>query len=694
VKIQDFFQENQQNIASLLDEEELNKILIKVTQKLSIDQQSRDSKIKKLQEYIKLALLIVDEKSYPFEGAANAMIPLVTNAVLNFACTAYPPLVQDDQIVKFKVIGNDDGIDWIGADNKPVIDEITKQPKKQNAGAKAAKGKRMATMMNYQVNEEMPWYKTDLFQYLIVLGTIGTIYKKVFYNSVDDAIIAKFMMPDKLIINENVSSLKNAVITEILDLSSTEVMENIRNGIFIDYDFDWEKESTQIDSVELINPEKENELQKQDFRFINQYTYLDLDNDGFPEPYIITVDLQISKIVRIIPDYDEENIQYVNNKVSKIERNETFIDYILIPSADGGHLGLGFGHLLCNLSNITNSTVNQMLDAGHLANKGGGLIGKSLNVRGGRFSMSLGEWKMVDSFGGNIRDSIVPLPVPEVSPTLFSLLGLLIDSAKETGSLRDVLTGDTAANMAPTTFMGLLDQGLKQFLAFFKNFHDSEKRSFKLIRKLNSKYLTDEKYAKVLDEKSLDVSAKDDFSDKNCDLVPVADPASVTSSQKMAQAQILQSLMQDPYYDPIKIRKMWNNAVQIPGLDDAIITPQPQPDANLIFAQAEDKKANVKMGDLQLRAMAMDEESIAGKIKNEENLVNIKVKESQVLKNISDAIIAEKSHNLKVLTSISDAMTAKIQTDITTDPSAMPQQESQQELPQELPPQPEPIPQA
>jgi hypothetical protein len=335
-----------------------------------------------------------------------------------------------------------------------------------------------------------------------------------------------------------------------------------------------------------------------------------------------------------------------------------------------------------------------MLDAGHLANKGGGLIGKSLNVRGGRFSMSLGEWKMVDSFGGNIRDSIVPLPVPEVSPTLFSLLGLLIDSAKETGSLRDVLTGDTAANMAPTTFMGLLDQGLKQFLAFFKNFHDSEKRSFKLIRKLNSKYLTDEKYAKVLDEKSLDVSAKDDFSDKNCDLVPVADPASVTSSQKMAQAQILQSLMQDPYYDPIKIRKMWNNAVQIPGLDDAIITPQPQPDANLIFAQAEDKKANVKMGDLQLRAMAMDEESIAGKIKNEENLVNIKVKESQVLKNISDAIIAEKSHNLKVLTSISDAMTAKIQTDITTDPSAMPQQESQQELPQELPPQPEPMPQA
>ena len=197
-----------------------------------------------------------------------------------------------------------------------------------------------------------------------------------------------------------------------------------------------------------------------------------------------------------------------------------------------------------------------------------------------------------------------------------------------------------------------------------------------------------------MDEKSLDVSAKDDFSDKNCDLVPVADPASVTSSQKMAQAQILQSLMQDPYYDPIKIRKMWNNAVQIPGLDDAIITPQPQPDANLIFAQAEDKKANVKMGDLQLRAMAMDEESIAGKIKNEENLVNIKVKESQVLKNISDAIIAEKSHNLKVLTSISDAMTAKIQTDITTDPSAMPQQESQQELPQELPPQPEPMPQA
>lgn len=672
LQLADFFKENQQNIVPLLDEETVNDIYNKVTQKLQIDQQSREEKLRKIRDYMKLALLITEEKSYPFEGAANAMLPLVVNSVIQFAATAYPPLVQDDEIVKFKVIGKDDGKPAVNEDGKPLIDEATGKQKMKGAGAKAARGRRMATMMNYQINEEMPGWKRDLYKYLMVLGAIGTVYKKVFYDPLTKRIVSKFVLPDGLVVNDNVSDLSEAPITEILELSPQKVMENIRNGIFIDYDFTWTSSPVLTPQLtqESVNPEKDdNGLGKRDFRFICQHNYFDLDNDGFPEPYKITCDLDKMKVVRIEPEFYLENVQYNDKKeVSKIERNQEFVDFILIPSPDGGHLGMGFGHLLYNLNKVANGTINQMLDAGHLSIKGSGFIGKSINIRGGRFAMGLGEWKLVDNFGANIKDSIVPLPTPEVSPVLFQLLGLLIESGKETGSLRDVLTGEIAANMAPTTYMGLVEQGLKQFLAIFKGLHDSEKIEFKLMRKLNARYLPDAEYALVLDEPEMDVSASTDFSANDCDVVPVADPSSVTSAQKMAQAQVLQLLFGDPYYDPIKIRKMWNSAVQISGLDDALVMPQPTEDPNAIFARAEDKKAEAKLMEIQLKAGELDEKSVERQYKIADTVANIKVKESQVVKNIADANakvsdseLNNKNHALEVVTRASEAMTNRIE---------------------------------
>ena len=679
LKLEELFKT--QNVATLLEEEELAEIYQEVTQKFELDRQSCHDKITKLQDYMKLALLTTEEKSYPFAGAANAMLPLTVNAIIQFGATAFPPLVQDDQIVKFKVIGSDDGKPMLDLKGNPIPGPDGKM-QMQFVGDKAARGKRMSTYMNYQINEEMTWWKRDLYQYLMVLAATGTVYKKIFYDPINKKCVSKFIMPDKIIINDNITSMEDAIITEILDLSPQKVMENIRNGLFIDYDFDWEAMPTQVPlvSIDTINPKQNSSLGYEDYRFLNQYTYLDLDEDGYPEPYVVTVDLNKSKVVRIIPDFLLDDVKYVDKKVSQIKRQQTFVDFIYIPSADGGHLGVGMGHLLYNLNNIANGTINQMLDAGHLSIKGGGFIGKNMNIRGGRFAMGLGEWKMVDNFGSNINDSIVPLPTPQVSPVLFQLLGVLIDAAKETGSLRDVLTGDTAANMAPTTYMGLVEQGLKQFLAIFKNIYDSMKQEFKLIRECNARNVTNEDYALVLDEPMVKVNAKADFSAKDCDLIPVADPSSVTSSQKMAQAQILQSLMQDPYYDPMKIRRMWNNAVQIQGLDDALMIPQPKEDPNMIFAQAESKKADVKVMDLQMKAQELDEKTIERRFKLEDTVANIKLKESQTLKNLADAEIMEKDHNLNVLSTASEAMTRRIEAESNAATNQIKQQQVQSDI--------------
>ena len=57
----------------------------------------------------KLALQLVEPKSYPWEGAANVKFPLLTIAAMQFAARAYPALVKAPDLVKFRVQGNDEG---------------------------------------------------------------------------------------------------------------------------------------------------------------------------------------------------------------------------------------------------------------------------------------------------------------------------------------------------------------------------------------------------------------------------------------------------------------------------------------------------------------------------------------------------------------------------------------------------------
>ena len=41
---------------------------------------------------------------------------------------------------------------------------------------------------------------------------------------------------------------------------------------------------------------------------LEQHTYLDLDQDGYSEPYIVTVELDSHKVLRIIPRFNGDSV--------------------------------------------------------------------------------------------------------------------------------------------------------------------------------------------------------------------------------------------------------------------------------------------------------------------------------------------------------------------------------------------------
>src|SRR3990172_7728641 len=99
--------EQAENVAELLDDEQLEKIGYDVEREFKIDKDSRVDWEKSAEKAMKIALQVSEPKNYPFENAANIKYPLVTVAALQFGARAYPAIFDGTRIVKGQVVGND-----------------------------------------------------------------------------------------------------------------------------------------------------------------------------------------------------------------------------------------------------------------------------------------------------------------------------------------------------------------------------------------------------------------------------------------------------------------------------------------------------------------------------------------------------------------------------------------------------------
>jgi len=646
---------NSSNIVDNLNDEQKSSISSQVIERYNNDLQSRKDKQDKLEEIVKLSLSITDDKAFPWAGASNTIYPLISTAIIDFGAKCSPEILRDDFIVKSKVIGKDDGKPAYNRAGEVMIDEEAGLPVLQGVSEKQERGDRVATYMNYQLSEELEGWQEDTDKLLVSIAATGMMFRKTYYT--DKTLESEIIYPDKLILHDKTTKFNSAPITHIIELYENQIQEKIRRGVFIDFSYSDEGESTaQVTSNDLSNAQDESSagnINSGLHIFLEQCCWLDLDGDDFLEPYVVTIHSSSNTVVRIMPRFKEQDIERKGNKIVSIKAHNPYTPYSFLPSPDGSFYGLGLGHLLFNLNKSINTSINQLTDAGTLQTTGGGFIAKSLKIRGGAFKMKPNEYKMVDSFGSSIRDSIVSLPTPEPSQTLFTLLGFLTQSGKELGSLRDVLNGENAANVQATTMMALVEQGITQFKSIYKRIYRSLKSEFKLIYSINSEHLSKEKYAEIIDEPLISVSVKNDFTKKGFDIVPIADVASVTNTQRMARASFLMQFLNDPFIDQMLLRQRILSGFNIENYEELITAPPPaQPDANTILAQAELTNKETKLKEIQIKTAETLGKMEKGQYEVEKIIAEIKEKESQALKNISDAFAKERETVLKTAESI------------------------------------------
>lgn len=604
------------NIAKEMDEEDLKVIGDEVVSGYKADLDSRSGWETQNDEWMKLALQVAETKTHPWPKAANIKYPLLTTAALQFGSRAYPSLVPSFDVVKAKVIG------------KP------EQGSKEDLNDVAST---ISTHMSYQVLYEMEDWEEDMDKLCLILPILGCAFKKTYYSSFKKKNCSELVLPKDLVIDYWAKSIDKAFRkTHILHLTPNDIIERQRLGLYNEYE-DYEfvagtqtEENTTADKVSKQSfPMQDKETPR---TILEQHTFLDLDDDGYKEPYVVTVDLESARVLRISARYNSKSIERgAENKIAKITPIEYFTQFNFIPNPEGGIYGVGFGLLLGSINESANTILNQLVDAGSLSNLQSGFLAKGLRLgKAGDYKFSPGEWKWVNSSYDDIKKGVFPLPVREPSNVLFQLLGTLIQSGKELASIAEIFTGKMPGQNTPaSTTMATIEQGLKVFTSIYKRIYRALGREFEKLFKLNELYLPSQDVSFAYDRDGVVIDGtvnKELYANAKVKIVPAADPNMISETQKLILLQGLQELAQFGNINPRVLTQRGLELQGQPGIAELMEMPPqgPPPEVQIemrkldIMEKDIDQKHKLEAEKLQSESLTRTTQAILNLAKAEE----------------------------------------------------------------------------
>lgn len=608
------------NIAELLDEDELKDICEDASHGFDIDEESCSDWIDMNKEALKM--IKAEAKSEHTQNYAHSKViyPLLASATIQLASRLIPHLVRNDRVAECAVLGPDPD------------------------GMKAVKAEMVSKFFSYDMLIDSKSWLKDSHKLIQMLCAWGTAYKKLYYDEGQDKVISEVLSPEDVVINANTSSIERCRRITIRNfMTKNEIIEQSRSGRFVDIDVDNLKAGPSGDCEDLQDLQDTNPV----YEVLEQFTYLDLDDDGYEEPYIVYFHKDSENIFGIYPGFSEEDI-YVNDKgqIRKIVPRPYVVDYHCIDDPAGKYLSMGLNHLLFHQNKSITSILRQLIDSGTLANQQGGFTTKAFKTKKREIRQELGKFTQLEIPPNvDIRSQIMPLPFKEPSQVLFSLLGLLIEAGKETGFVTQALMGDSEGQNVPaTTMLAIIEQGTRAFKPMIQKLYHSQKNELEMRFYLYGKYSNHERFIKYSD---VDIQISQDiFNNSELDIMPVADPTQSSEAHRYIKLQFLQQLMQTPMVNVLNIPALAMRIfkdMQIERPEELIMPPQqPAPDPKMIELEMKQKIAE---GKLELDRIKEQREGM--KLHIEMLETQIKQQELQVVQQESDEkqrMMIAKSH--------------------------------------------------
>ena len=507
------------NLAEIVDECVLSGLSSVLRGSYEEDLESRSQWQEAYTKGLDLLGIKYSERTQPFEGASGVTHPLISESVTQFQAQAYKELLPAGGPVKTQVIGS-------------------------KTAEKEAQATRVKNFMNYQVTEVMEEFDPDTDQMLFYLPLSGSTFKKVYFDPTKARAVSAFVPSEDLVVPYSATDLATAPrVTHVVRMDPIQVRKLQVAGVYRDVEISSDEASDdtvrdKIDDIEGISKGYSEEMHT------ILEMHVDLDLEGFEDmaangeptgvklPYIVTIDVGSGEVLAITRNFAQ-------NDTLKRKR-QYFVHYKFLPGL--GFYGFGLIHMIGGLGRAATSILRQLIDAGTLANLPSGFKARGIRIRNDDEPLSPGEFRDIDAPGGDIRNSIIPLPFKEPSGTLASLLGSIIEGGRRFVSIADQQIGDNKSGDMPVgTTVALLERGMKVMSAIHKRLHYAQKIEFRLLARIFAENLPPNYPYEVAGAPS-EVKAVD-FDDR-VDVLPVSDPNIFSMAQRVTLAQTQLQLAQ------------------------------------------------------------------------------------------------------------------------------------------------------
>lgn len=516
------------NLLETLPPNEAQTIAGKLVEQIQDDWDSANEWREQAAKGIELLGAKIEEKDFPFKGAAAVTDPLLMDALVRYQANASSEMLPAQGPAKVAIAG------------------VTDQERE-------AKASRKQQFLNYYLTEEAPEYYPDYDQMLFWQGLIGSTFKKVYQDPLLGRPVAPFLTPNDLIVAYNTTHLPTCPrVTHAIDMYQRDVKAMQKAGIYADIELPRPDETAtaQQSSVTIAVDRVEGKtpiIPDDDDRVRLYESHVDLDIptfahmmdgavSGIPLPYKVTVEKDSQKILAIYRNWREGD--------PKFRKRNYFVHYKFLPGL--GFYGFGLVHLLGQSTKTATTILRQLIDAGTLASFPGGLRAKGVRMTKNNIRIGPTEFAEVDTGGMPLEQAIKPLPYKEPSQQLRELRTEVVADARRTANTTEIAVGDGRQDAPVGTTMALLEQATRVESGIIRRLHRSMRMELRLFSELFGEFLPANQPYPFPVQGGMSQVVKADFVNSG-DVFPVSDPSYGSATQRLVKAEArLRLAMQAP----------------------------------------------------------------------------------------------------------------------------------------------------
>ena len=541
------------NLAETMPEPDLKSLASKFLDLITKDKEARKKRDEQYEEGIRRTGLGDDAPGgAQFNGASKVVHPMMTEACIDFASRAIKELLPPQGPAKDLIEG-----------------EVTIK--------KIQKAKRKTSLMNWQLTVQSQEFRSELEQLLTQVPLGGAQYLKMSWDEARNRPNFLAVMIDDMYLPFAATNFYTAQRkTHVQYLTQLDYEMRVESGMYRDVDLTPAGQEPERSAADVANDKIEGRsdtsYNEDGLRTVFEcHVIADVEGDG-NAPYIITIDKPSSKVLAVYRNWDEED--------DSREPLDWFVEFPFIPWR--GAYPIGLPHMIGGLSAAATGALRALMDSAHIQNvptmlklKGGTRGGQSLNIQPTQVEEIEGGLNVDD-----VRKLAMPIPFNPPSPTLFQLLGFVVEAGK--GVVRTSMDNlaDQNPNAPVGTTLALIQEGMTVFSSIHARLHAAMARTLRILHRLNAMYLDD---ADVKHEVGEVLATRADF-EGPMDVVPVSDPAIFSESQRFAQVQAIaqRAAALPQLYNLRKVEERLLETLRVPNPKELLVPPMEPKQQNAV----------------------------------------------------------------------------------------------------------------